>query len=148
MSDYGWNEDKAKLNRQKHGVRFEEAIEVLGESPLLYFGEDTTENYPERRFCAAGFTRDEKFLFIVYEEEEQDWIEDPERRLFRQIIHTKEFERSHIRHFSGTDTRAEIEALIKSQEGSSHGRRRVQTSRQTEKRAGAKGKKPRATRIR
>jgi len=148
VSHYGWNEDKAKLNKEKHGVSFEEAIEVLGESPVLYFGEDTTEDYPERRFCAAGFTRAERFLFIVYEEEEQDWIEDEKHRLFRHIIHAKDFERSHLRHFSCADSRAEIETLIRYREGQGHGRRRVQTPRKTKKGAGAKGKDKGSARLR
>lgn len=147
MSDYGWNEDKAKLNRQKHGVRFEEAIEVFRESLIIYFGEDTTENYPERRFCAAGFTRTERFLFIVYEEEEQDWIEDEKHRIYRHIIHAKDFERSHIRHFSRTNTRAEIETLLRYRQGAGHGLREIQTPRKTKKGTGTKGKNPRAPRV-
>ena len=148
MSDYGWNKEKASLNRQKHAVDLEEANEIFTGSQFLYFGEDTTEDYPERRFCAAGFTRTERFLFVVYEEEEQDWIEDEEHRLYRHIIHAKDFERSHVRHFSGADTRAELEALRKSCEGPRNGLGYVPPTRKTEKRAGAKGKKPRAARLR
>ena len=118
MSDYGWDDQKAEINRKKHKVSFEEAVEVFKQSPLLYFGEDTSENYREKRFCAAGVTRTNRLLFIVFED-----IEEEDRIEFIHIIHAKELERSHLKHFENPNDRRELTALLESFQGARNGRR-------------------------
>ena len=107
VSDYGWDDEKAKYNKEKHGVTFREATEIFDNyDRFLYFGEDTTEDYRERRFTAAGFTKKRRFLYVVYEESEDDIGE------IRHIIHAKEFERSHVKHFRDPNDKRDLKALL------------------------------------
>jgi uncharacterized protein len=107
VSNYGWDENKEKSNFKKHKISFKEAIEVFQESHIIFFGEDISENYPERRYCAAGISKKNKFIYIVYE----DWEEI--EGSFTHVIHCKEFERSHLKHFTNPHDQTEIEALLK-----------------------------------
>ena len=109
VSNYGWNEEKAKLNEEKHGVTFKEAIEVFkAKSGVVYFGEDQTEDYPEVRYTAAGFTENYRFLFVVYEEFEEDFTDEP----FTRIIHAKTFQKAHLKHFRNPDDKRDIKTFI------------------------------------
>lgn len=117
MSDYGWENDKAASNNKKHKVSFEEAVEVFT-GPLIYFGEDKSEDYDEVRLVAAGLTRENRLLFVVFNSfEEEDGGE------FTKIIHAKDFERSHLKHFEDPNDRRELTALLESCKGPRAGRR-------------------------
>jgi uncharacterized DUF497 family protein len=127
VSDYGWDQNKQEQNKEKHKTSFEEAVEVLKESPLIYFGEDLSETYSERRYCAAGFTKKEKFIFVVFEE-----IEDSIGK-FTQIIHAKYFEKSHLKHFGNPNDKREIQAILQHSPSSVTRQRKKKESRKAKK---------------
>lgn len=63
--EFVWDDKKARENRRKHGVSFEEACEVLFD-PFRQGG-DASENFEERQFV-IGFSLKRKMLFVVYTE--------------------------------------------------------------------------------
>lgn len=66
-----WNADKAATNLVKHGIRFQEACEVLLD-PLVC-GEDASVE-EEQREAAIGVTRNLKLLYVVHVIRVDDWI--------------------------------------------------------------------------
>lgn len=68
-----WNENKAKSNKRKHNVSFEEACEVFFD-PFRQVGEASSEN--EYREFVLGFSLKRRLLFVVY----------VERGMFTRII--------------------------------------------------------------
>jgi len=75
LTDEGfvWNGNKAKSNKRKHGVSFEEAGEVFSD-PFRQVGEASSEN--EYREFVLGFSLKRRLLFVVY----------VERSMFTRII--------------------------------------------------------------
>ena len=63
--EFVWDDKKARENRRKHGVAFEEACEVLFD-PFRQSG-DASENFEERQFV-IGFSLKRRMLFVVYTE--------------------------------------------------------------------------------
>jgi uncharacterized DUF497 family protein len=63
--EFVWDDKKARENRRKHGVTFEEACEVLFD-PFRQGG-DASENFEERQFV-IGFSLKRRMLFVVYTE--------------------------------------------------------------------------------
>jgi uncharacterized DUF497 family protein len=51
-SQFGWDEEKDRANRAKHGIRFEEA-KVIFASPVLTAPDDR-QDYSEERFISYG----------------------------------------------------------------------------------------------
>jgi len=82
-----WNSDKAKENRRKHGVRFENACEVFYDPSVLFVDAGTEE---EPRMAAIGYTADDAMLFVVHVERDENVVriisarltEPSERRLY------------------------------------------------------------------
>ncbi|GAK54720.1 hypothetical protein U14_06008 [Candidatus Moduliflexus flocculans] len=66
-----WDEDKARLNRQKHGVRFEIAAEAFFD-PFLVFV-DASRNF-EQRDALIGKTTTNQLLFVVHIQSDDDQI--------------------------------------------------------------------------
>ncbi len=66
-----WNEDKARLNWRKHGVRFEEAATVFGDP--LFVLVDASRN-DEARQAAIGFDLAGRLLYVVHIEIESEYI--------------------------------------------------------------------------
>jgi len=63
--EFVWNEKKARDNRRKHGISFEEACEVFFD-PFRQGG-DASDNFEEREFI-IGFSIKRKLLVVVYAE--------------------------------------------------------------------------------
>ncbi len=61
--EYEWDENKAKINLQKHKVPFECASEFCWNDALIY--EDTRKNYDETRYKALAPIENRLHL-IVY----------------------------------------------------------------------------------
>jgi uncharacterized protein len=62
MPDFEWDEEKNRINHQKHGIEFQEAKEVFDdENAVLYPGATKGE---ENRFLLVGKTI-EKFIIAV-----------------------------------------------------------------------------------
>ncbi len=60
-----WNKDKARANRRKHGISFEEACEVFFD-PFCQSG-DASDKFEEREFV-IGFSLQRRLLIVVYTE--------------------------------------------------------------------------------
>ena len=61
---YEWDEEKNKLNQQKHGISFEEAKEVFND-PLQISKLDKRFNYFEERWITVGSTTKHKVLVVA-----------------------------------------------------------------------------------
>jgi uncharacterized protein len=64
-----WNEDKAQVNVQKHGITFEEALTVFGDSNSLTIF-DEKHSVEEDRFIDLGLSASGNLLVVVYTERE------------------------------------------------------------------------------
>jgi uncharacterized DUF497 family protein len=58
---FEWDEDKAESNFRKHGIDFDEAVEVFYGSPLLR----RSDRGNEERWVAIGKTED-RFIAVVF----------------------------------------------------------------------------------
>ena len=63
--EFEWDEDKAKRNTQKHGVTFEEAVEVFFD-PFYQTGDASADD--EQRDFIIGYTFGQRLLLAVYTE--------------------------------------------------------------------------------
>ena len=64
---FSWNAEKAALNRAKHGVTFEEASTVFGDSlSVTMFDPDHSED--ESRFVIIGQSFEGKLIVVVHSE--------------------------------------------------------------------------------
>ena len=61
---YEWDENKNKLNQQKHGISFEEAKEVF-DDPLHISKLDKRFDYFEERWITIGSTSKYKILVVA-----------------------------------------------------------------------------------
>lgn len=61
---YEWNEEKNKLNQQKHGISFEEAKEVFDDA-LQISKLDKRFSYFEERWITVGSTSKHKVLVVA-----------------------------------------------------------------------------------
>lgn len=61
---YEWNEEKNKLNQEKHGISFEEAKEVF-EDALQISRLDHRFSYFEERWITVGSTTKYKVLVVA-----------------------------------------------------------------------------------
>jgi len=61
---YEWDENKNKLNQQKHGISFEEAKEVF-DDPLQISKLDKRFSYFEERWITVGSTLQHKVLVVA-----------------------------------------------------------------------------------
>jgi uncharacterized DUF497 family protein len=64
--DFEWDENKNNSNIFKHGIDFNDAIQVFAD-PSVAVQEDTRKDYGERRFQAVGLVS-EGLLLVVYTE--------------------------------------------------------------------------------
>ncbi|NWF71848.1 MAG: BrnT family toxin [Nitrospirae bacterium] len=62
--DFEWDEAKARANRLKHDVPFEEALTAFAD-PLAI---DAPDQYKAGRFVLIGHSARGRVLFVVYEE--------------------------------------------------------------------------------
>lgn len=67
--EFVWDDDKAKSNRTKHGVSFEEAKAVFVD-PLYIVFEDPDHSIGERRYIIMGESNQRRLLVVGYTDEE------------------------------------------------------------------------------
>ena len=65
MNVFTWDIPKAIANFEKHGVPFEEAATVFGDSSALDW-HDITHSHQERRFKRLGLSVSNRLLLVVY----------------------------------------------------------------------------------
>ena len=58
-----WNAEKAKENRRKHGIRFEQACEVFHDPSNIFVDASTPS---DDRAAAIGYTTEGSMLFVVH----------------------------------------------------------------------------------
>lgn len=68
--EFVWDENKAKINLQRHGVDFAEAKEVFDDSNAIEFFDDFHSD-TEERFRRVGLST-KRLLFIVYTVQEEN----------------------------------------------------------------------------
>jgi uncharacterized DUF497 family protein len=64
---FEWDDEKAKANRKKHGVSFEEASTILGD-PFSLTIHDPLHSEEEDRFVTIGESHQRRLLVVVYTE--------------------------------------------------------------------------------
>lgn len=64
FDDFEWDDEKADVNRGKHGVSFEEAASVFLDVDYLL----TADHDHDDRFIALGFSRLARLLVVVHVE--------------------------------------------------------------------------------
>ncbi|MBU2444121.1 MAG: BrnT family toxin [Bacteroidetes bacterium] len=64
---FEWNQKKAKSNRIKHGVSFEEAQSVF-DDPLAGIIDDPAHSLGENRFLIVGMSKNFRLLVISFTE--------------------------------------------------------------------------------
>lgn len=62
---FEWNEDKNKLNRQKHGIWFEEAESVFTDPNHIFFL-DREHSDHEDRYIVIGYGSCNRLLIVVH----------------------------------------------------------------------------------
>ena len=62
---FEWDDEKAKINVKKHGIRFETAANVFLDNNALYYSDDEHSS-GEERFKIVGMI--EKVLAVIYTE--------------------------------------------------------------------------------
>jgi uncharacterized DUF497 family protein len=65
--DFEWNEKKAKINIQKHGIDFEEAMSIFQDESSLTM-QDATHSMNEERFIDIGISSKGRILVVAYTE--------------------------------------------------------------------------------
>ncbi len=68
---FEWDESKARANRRKHKVSFEEAKTVFNDPLLITFPDEYYSDY-EERLISIGTSADNRILLVVHTEREQD----------------------------------------------------------------------------
>jgi uncharacterized DUF497 family protein len=66
---FEWDEAKAGLNFEKHGVGFDEAVSIFGD-PLTVEVPDPDHSSSEDRFIAIGYSRQGRLLVVVHSDHE------------------------------------------------------------------------------
>jgi len=64
---FEWDENKAKSNSKRHGIRFEEAITVFDDSLARIF-DDETHSDDERREIIIGYSINNRLLIVCFTE--------------------------------------------------------------------------------
>lgn len=64
---FEWDEEKAKSNRRKHGVSFEEAKTVF-DDPLAAIFDDEQHSSGEQREIIIGHSGEERLLLVFFTE--------------------------------------------------------------------------------
>jgi len=63
--EFEWDPRKARINRRKHGVSFEEAATVF-DNPLATYYEDPDHSVTERRYLTIGTSALGRLLHIAF----------------------------------------------------------------------------------
>ena len=67
MFNFEWDDQKAASNLQKHGVPFDEAVSVFGDSLALTYS-NTEHSEDEQRSRTYGISSKERLLVVVHTE--------------------------------------------------------------------------------
>ncbi len=70
---FEWNKEKAEINLKKHGVSFEEAETVFGDSLAKIFV-DEVHSFEEKREIIVGHSIKNHLLIICFTEREMETI--------------------------------------------------------------------------
>lgn len=65
--EFEWDDQKALLNSERHGVAFEEAAEVFFD-PFFQYGDATPAGIDEQRDFIIGYSISQRLLLVVYTE--------------------------------------------------------------------------------
>jgi uncharacterized protein len=71
MFNFEWDDQKAAGNLQKHGVSFDEAVSVFGDTRALTFS-DTDHSEFEDRSRTYGMSNKMRLLVVVHTERRND----------------------------------------------------------------------------
>ena len=63
--NFGWDEEKAKVNLEKHRVSFDEA-ETVFDDPLCVTFYDPEHSYDEHRYITVGESHRGRLLLVSY----------------------------------------------------------------------------------
>ena len=64
---FEWDENKNKINKKKHGLSFEEAVEVFGDENAILF-DDPDHSLYEDRFLIIGAIKSTKICIVTMAE--------------------------------------------------------------------------------
>ncbi|MGF1615818.1 MAG: BrnT family toxin [Gammaproteobacteria bacterium] len=81
--DFEWDRNKAASNLKKHGISFQEAATVFGDSSALTFN-DPDHSVGEHRLLTFGVTRTGRFVVVAHTEL------DSSMRIFSARLMTKQ----------------------------------------------------------
>ena len=70
---FEWDKEKAKANLKKHGVSFEEAKTVFGDSLARIF-DDEEHSFGEKRNGIVGHSIHKRLLIVSFTDRENDTI--------------------------------------------------------------------------
>lgn len=91
--DFEWDPEKDRLNREVHGVSFDEAKELFSSYEDYLEIYDGEHSFDEDRFIGIGPIQPGLVLVVYTERSEETiriisarWATEPEVRLFRQYI--------------------------------------------------------------
>ena len=73
MMQFEWDEEKAESNLKKHGVSFEEAQTVFGDSLARIF-DDEVHSFDEKRNGIVGHSANNRLLIVSFTERENGII--------------------------------------------------------------------------
>ncbi|MEI7923262.1 MAG: BrnT family toxin [Planctomycetota bacterium] len=62
---FEWDPRKAEINERKHGVKFEEGVDIF-EDPLSMTGFDPDHSMDEERYITIGQTKIGRFLVVSH----------------------------------------------------------------------------------
>ena len=68
MIHFDWDEFKNKSNRKKHGIWFEEAIQVFDDPNASLFLDRDSSSLGEERFILLGMSSSHRVLVVVHHE--------------------------------------------------------------------------------
>ena len=71
--EFEWDAEKARINVDRHGVAFAEALTVFGD-PLEVTVADPDHSVGEYRFLSVGMSSRGRMLVVSYVERAGDWI--------------------------------------------------------------------------
>jgi hypothetical protein len=65
--EFEWDDPKAEINQRKHGVSFQEATSVFGDSLSINF-DDPEHSLEEKRYIIIGLSNQGRYLFVSHTE--------------------------------------------------------------------------------
>ena len=81
--DFEWDNNKAKSNQKKHGIKFSDAATVFGD-PFELTINDPEHSIGEYRFLSIGKSEQGQLLVVSYTEEEENHIRIISARLAKK----------------------------------------------------------------